>query len=95
MFETVARIIIVISLAGAVIGGFLSEYRIYRNCHYRCVKCSTLYKPNSLWQSACAMNGPGQRKLPCPQCGKREWANMIKGDLQQTKDDAKFEKNIS
>ena len=81
MFETVARIIIVVSFAAAVIGGVASEYRTYKKYHYKCVKCSTLYKPNSLWRSVCAMNGIGQRKLGYPLCGKREWANMIKGDL--------------
>ena len=81
MFEMISRILIVVSLVSIVPIGILKEYHVFKNYHYQCIKCFALYKPDTLWKSMCGTGGLGQKKHRCPGCGKREWANMIKGEI--------------
>ena len=78
MYENIMLIIAAILVISAVIGALAVCIYIFKYYHYKCVKCSTLYKPDTLWQSICGINGGSQRKLKCPNCNTTEWANMIK-----------------
>ncbi|MCL1997054.1 MAG: hypothetical protein FWG63_12715 [Defluviitaleaceae bacterium] len=81
MYQNIMLIIATILVIGAIIGILAVYIYIFKHYHYRCVKCSALYKPDTLWQSMCGINGGSQRKLKCPNCNTREWADMIKGAI--------------
>ena len=81
MYEAVILILAIALVAGPLIVGLITCVYIFKHYHYKCVKCFTLYKPDTLLQSICGLNGGSQRKLKCPQCNTREWADMIKGDI--------------
>lgn len=67
-----------IVVAVAIIVVLVVHLKLYRQYHYVCVQCRTAYKPASFLQSLFGLNGGDQRKLKCPQCNKREWADTVK-----------------
>jgi len=85
--DIAAMIHVVVIIAAAVIIGVsvivavVIHYRIYRKYHYKCTKCSGLFKPTTFAQSIFALNAGEERKLKCPQCDKREWASAIEGEV--------------
>ena len=54
---------------------------LYKNYHYICKECSTSFKPDTFLQSMFGFNFFKQRKLKCPNCKIRVWANVVKGDV--------------
>ena len=76
--EFIGIAICVVLVLVAVAWGLLLHLRIYKHYHYVCTKCSNSYKPTTFIQSLFGLNGGEQRKLKCPHCNKKEWANMIK-----------------
>ena len=68
-------VIIVVCLAIA------SHMHLNKNYHYICKECSTSFKPETFLQSMFALNFFQKRKLRCPNCQKRVWANVVKGDV--------------
>ena len=78
MPENIALIIAIALVVIALAGALAIHMYIFKRYQYKCVKCSTSYKPSTLWQSICGLNGGSQRKLKCPQCNKRQWAKVQK-----------------
>ena len=75
-------IVISIILIGGIIALVLTVHlRIYKHFHYVCLKCSNSYKPTTFLESLFGFNGWDKRKLKCPYCNKREWAEMKKDDI--------------
>ena len=80
MSETVLLIIAACLMIGVVAFAFIVHWKLYKNYHYICTKCSFSYKPASFWQSFFGLNAGNQRKLKCPRCNTREWANVKKDE---------------
>jgi len=78
MTETVLLSITAFFVVGAVAAAFIAHWVLYKNYHYICTKCSSSYKPANFWQSFFGLNGGEQRKLKCPRCNAREWADVKK-----------------
>jgi len=78
MVDNILIIVAVCLVGGAMAWAFLVHINLFKHYHYVCVKCRTSYKPNTFLQSIFGLNGGDQRKLKCPNCNKREWANTIK-----------------
>jgi len=78
MTDIILIIVTVCILGGGITWCFLVHLNLFKHYHYVCIKCATSYKPTTFSQSLFGINGGDQRKLKCPKCNKREWANAIK-----------------
>lgn len=81
MFEAIVAIIGTVLMVGFIIVALSVCAYNFKRCYFRCVKCHTLYKPETLLKFILGLNAGSQRKLKCPKCNVREWATMIKGDI--------------
>ena len=74
MFEI---FIVCLAIAFAII----VHMHLYKNYHYICKECSTSFMPDTFMQSMFGLNFFHLRKLKCPNCKKRVWANVAKNDV--------------
>jgi len=79
MNEIIIRLIVpIVLLAAMVAGGLLVQHKAFKQRNYKCLKCTTVYKPTSFARAFWARDGGNHKRLDCPTCNKKEWAEAIK-----------------
>ncbi len=69
---------LVIWLGGAaVLAGFLLA--AYAGTSWKCPNCGHVFDVDA-WTDLRSPHFPGTKRLPCPQCGKVDWAKAVKTD---------------
>ena len=55
----------------------LTQYLLLKIFYFKCAKCGNLFTP-SLLADLLTFHSAGRKRLKCPICGKRSWAQRIR-----------------
>ena len=86
MNESIILIFAVSLAVGIVVLSLIFNFYLYKKRQFVCIRCSASYQATSFPQflfgffpqSLFGLSDGTQRKLKCPNCNKREWANVQK-----------------
>lgn len=72
-------VVTVVAVEIIIISVLIIHYRVYKQYHYVCSKCSTSFKPTFL-RSIFAFNGGDTRMMKCPTCNHIESVKAVKDE---------------
>ena len=75
--ENILLLITTLLISVVIIWAFVFKHKEYKNYHYKCPKCSNIFKPATFMKSAWALYSIDTKKLKCPRSGAKNWVKMI------------------